>query len=429
VGGPTIEYFGAGDPWAARSADGEPVVHADREPSDHDGNSLGIGERGIGDDQAARRGDVDSAFSSTGVLRNIVDGRSPTEVRAPDRSIRPGLGSPPVYEEIARNKRRSRIYVGLFLLTWLLLGVLLGVVIVTVVLWNERHQHPPFVNPLGNWTYLVGICGGAAVAMVMAVISLLCVLNSGYGMVLRNVRAVPADPWAYWGLIGMVEALAVGRNIPCPAIFVTDDPFPNAFATGLAPDQAALVVTSGLLATMDREELQGVLAHELSHIANDDIRYLFMSTVLMAFPLLLLSNLARRSEQAMSPGLIVLVIFVLMMGFPIILLLFTLLASVVGSLYRFAISRKREFLADASAVELTRLPSALRRALQTVVYTTRFSDSAPGRTTPITSSATRAMCFVDPGEGGGRWSRLRSTHPPIGERIAALDRMERGETV
>src|SRR5581483_2185774 len=154
----------------------------------------------------------------------------------------------------------------------------------------------------------------------------------------------------------VVEALAIGEGIPKPAVYVIDDPSPNAFATGISPDRAAISVTTGLLGLMNREELEGVVGHEMSHIKNYDVRLLLIVSTLIGMAGLL-ASLVWRSAFFMRPrgrdsGQIATV--VLLAG-----LLLGLVAMIFGPLVRLALSRRREELADVSSAELTRNPAGL----------------------------------------------------------------------
>ena len=127
----------------------------------------------------------------------------------------------------------------------------------------------------------------------MAIGGIFYSLTAGARLVLRVSGAVPADPAQYLQLNNLVETLAIGEGIPKPAVYVIDDPSPNAFATGVSPDKAAITYTTGLLAIMNREELEGVTSHEMSHIKNHDIRLLLVVGTLIGFAALLASLLWR----------------------------------------------------------------------------------------------------------------------------------------
>ena len=204
-----------------------------------------------------------------------------------------------------------------------------------------------------------------------------------------------------------------------PAVYVVDDPSPNAFATGISPNHAAITVTSGLLEIMDREELEGVLGHELSHINNYDTRLLLIVSTLIGMAGLLACLVWRKAFFVRGRGRNndQLAILILAAG-----ALLAVIAFLVGPIIRLALSRRRESLADASGVELTRNPAGLIRALRAL----------EANNTPLarTNHATAAMCIDDPLQHqAGVMHRLFDTHPPIADRIAALERMAYGLSV
>jgi heat shock protein HtpX len=311
-----------------------------------------------------------------------------------------------MYEQIARNKRRTYLYVGIFVAAWLAIGAIVGGAVAAT---NGRGR-----SALGP-----DISTGVAIALVLALIGVAFTFRSGTRLVLSVAKARPADPVSDRQLIDLVAALALGDGIPMPAVYVVDDPSPNAFATGISPERAAVTVTSGLLAVMDREELEGVLGHELSHIKNYDTRLLLVVTTLIGMAGLLASLVWRSAFFVRGRGRNggQLVLLVLAAG-----ALLSIVGFVVGPLVRLALSRRRESLADASSVELTRNPTGLLRALRQLQ-----SNDVPLK---ATNHATAAMCIDDPLQHHeGSVHRLFDTHPPIAERIAALERMEQGLSV
>ena len=235
---------------------------------------------------------------------------------------------------------------------------------------------------------------------------------------LRVSRAVPADPATYQRLHNLVEGLCIASGLPKPAIYVIDDAAPNAFATGRNPRHAAIAVTTGLLEKMNRVELEGVLAHELSHIRNYDILISTM-TVTMVGAIALLSDLAirlmwwnggrvrRSGDRSDSGNPLAIVGFVLL-----------ILAPVIAMVLQAAVGRRRETLADVSACQMTRYPPGLISALEKLQADTTVTHAA--------STATAHMWIEQPLSGvgdAGRLSRLHSlfnTHPPLEERIALL---------
>ena len=321
-----------------------------------------------------------------------------------------------MYSEIASNKRRSVIVIVAFFVIWLAIGAALGFLFKAVA--------HPVVNPgiengaqtsYGWSPVIVGI----AICAVLAFGGIVYSLNAGAGLVLRVSGAVPADPAQYQQLHNLVEALAIGEGIPKPAVYVIDDPSPNAFATGVSPEKAAITFTTGLLAIMNREELEGVAGHEMSHIKNHDIRLLLVVGTMIGMAALLASILWRSVFFARGGG---------RNGGQIMLVLFAagaLLAVVgfiFGPLIRLALSRRRESLADVSGVALTRNPAGLLSALKKLQQNDKPFKNM--------NHATAAMCIDDPLQHHETWyHRLYDTHPPIEERIAELEKIASGQSV
>jgi heat shock protein HtpX len=240
----------------------------------------------------------------------------------------------------------------------------------------------------------------------------------GDRLVLAVSGARPADPQQHLRLHNVVEEMAISAGLPKPAVYVIDDPSPNAFATGISPNRAAITATAGLLDMMNREELEGVVSHEMSHIKNYDVRLILIVTTLIGFAALL-ASLAWRSTFFMRPrgrdsGQIALFVFAAAA-------VLSLVAFVVGPLIQLALSRSREELADVSGVNLTRNPTGLMHALQKL--------EANDKPFAGFNHATAAMCIDDPLRHHESWyHHLFDTHPPIEERIAILDRIAHGKT-
>jgi heat shock protein HtpX len=296
-----------------------------------------------------------------------------------------------VYHQIARNKRNSIIVIAGFLAVWLAAGLIIG-----ALASGEN-----------------GAIGGAIILGLLGVLAALYAYYFGSATVLTAMGAQVADPRQFQQLYNIVQALSIGDGLPMPKVYVINDPSPNAFATGRDPNHAAVTVTTGLLQMMNREELEGVLAHEMSHIKNFDVRLLLVVTTMIGMAALIASAFwngvgrmrfgGRNSGQAM--------IVVLAIG-----LIFTLVAFLVGPLMQLALSRQRESLADVSGVELTRNPTGLISALQKIEQ----NDKPPARF----NHAVAAMMIDNPEEHHGSFfSHLFDTHPPIAERIAALQRI------
>src|SRR6266568_555148 len=292
-----------------------------------------------------------------------------------------------MYHQIARNKRNSVIVIGGFLLVWLAIGAIIGA--------------------LASGSN--GAIAGAIVLGILGVGAALYAYYFGSATVLSAMGAQPADPGQYKQLYNVVQTLAIGDGLPMPKVYIINDPSPNAFATGRDPNHAAVTVTTGLLQIMDREELMGVLAHEMSHVKNFDVRLLLVVTTMIGMAALISSvfwNSVGRMRLRGQGAIVVLAIGVL----------FTLIAVIVGPLMQLALSRQRESLADVSGVELTRNPTGLIDALQKIAQ----NDTPPQRF----NHAVAAMMIDNPEEHHGSfYSRLFDTHPPIAERIAALQRI------
>jgi heat shock protein HtpX len=313
-----------------------------------------------------------------------------------------------VYSEIASNKRRSVIFIALFFVVWLAIGAVGG-----LIFKAANNSDVPPVN-YGARPIIVGM----VITGILALLGILYSLNSGDRMVLRVSGAVPADPARYPQLHNLVEALAIGDGIPKPTIYVIDDPSPNAFATGVSPQRASITFTSGLLATMNREELEGVAGHEMSHIKNHDIRLLLIVGTMIGMAALLASILWRSAffaGRGRNGAQIALVLFVA--G-----LLLAVVGFIFGPLIRLALSRRRESLADVSGVELTRNPAGLLSALRKL----QQNDKPFKKMNHVTAS----MCIDDPLQHHETWyHRLYDTHPPIEERIAELEKILSGQSV
>lgn len=216
-------------------------------------------------------------------------------------------------------------------------------------------------------------------------------------------------------LWNVVENLAITAGLPMPKVYIINDPAPNAFATGRNPHHAAVAVTTGLLSLMNRSELEGVLAHELSHVGNRDILVMSVAVVLVGFIAVIADMMGRMalwgggSNDNRNAGPLTVVFGVAIM----------ILGPLVGQLMQLAVSRKREYLADASGALLTRYPEGLASALAKI-----HSYPAPLQ---HASSATAHLFisnpFGDEGSAGTFIRNLFSTHPPVEERIARLRSM------
>jgi len=215
-----------------------------------------------------------------------------------------------------------------------------------------------------------------------------------------------------------VENLCIGAGLPMPKVYVIEDGSPNAFATGRDPDHAVVCVTRGLLQKLDHLELEGVIAHELSHIGNYDIRLMTVVVVLVGVIALLADLMlrltlwgagGRSSNRGKNGGAAMLIIYA-------IAIIAIILTPIAAQLIKFALSRQREYLADASAAELTRYPEGLARALEKISADTDPLEAA--------NKATAHLYIASPlMEHKSFLNNLFSTHPPIQERIAILRAM------
>jgi heat shock protein HtpX len=295
-----------------------------------------------------------------------------------------------VYKQITQNKRKSLLLLLGFLLLYAALGYVFS-------LW---------IGPAAFYIVVF-------VAIFMLVINLymgddLVMLVSGAHQVKRKEEA--PELWR------MIENLSITAGLPMPRIYITQDASPNAFAAGRSPKQAIVAVTTGLLDRLDEEELQGVLAHEMSHVRNYDVRLMTWAAVL-AGSIALIANILLRTlwfgggDRDRGGGANVLVL--------VAVILAAILAPVAAVLIQLAISRRREYVADASAVELTRYPQGLASALRTI-----SQDQRPSQT--LSNQAIAHLMIAPPLGAKGTASKLFATHPPTEDRIARLDEMAGG---
>jgi heat shock protein HtpX len=299
------------------------------------------------------------------------------------------------YGQIGANKRNSVL---LALVVVVLLGVL-GLLIGWALTGDPRAALPSLALAIG--------VGTAASLFSYYLGDNLVLATSGA----KEIKA--EDLPQLWNV---VQEMAVAANVPMPRVYLIDDTAPNAFATGRDPTHASVAITTGLLQKLDREELQGVMAHELSHVRNFDIRFSLMVGVLVGSIALLADFFLRftfwgggrsrgRDSNSGGGGAIQMVVFMLAITLAI-------LAPIVSRLVQLAVSRQREYLADASGIELTRNPYGLERALAKISL-----DQEP---LEVANRATQHLYFENPIKAAAGGSRgLFSTHPP------ALDRVNR----
>jgi heat shock protein HtpX len=294
------------------------------------------------------------------------------------------------YDQIASNKRKSIFFLGLFLVFVILVG------------WLFSYA---FNSPIILW-----------IAVAISVIQALVSYYSGDKIALSISGAREIQKKDNTRLWNSVENLCITAGLPMPRVYVIDDPAPNAFATGRDPKHASIAVTSGLLDTMSDSELVGVLAHELSHINNYDIRLMTIIVVLVGVITILSDFFLRsrlfgfgRRENNNDNGQIQLILLV-------IAIVASILAPIAATLIQLSISRKREFLADSSGVSLTRYPDGLASALEKISQYKAPMKNASG--------ATAHMYISNPlGKKQSYLSKIFSTHPPIEERILALKKL------
>jgi heat shock protein HtpX len=266
---------------------------------------------------------------------------------------------------------------------------------------------------------ITGSAGGAVATTTIAVIiGLVLGIGSyfaGDKLLLAASGAKEVDEVSAPQLTNVVRELALAANVPMPKVYLIDDSAPNAFATGRDPKHASVAVTTGLVEKLDREELQGVIGHELSHVRNLDIRFALIVGVMVG-SIALLSDFflrftfwggGRRSSRDREGG----------GGLQVIMLVLALalavLAPIAARMVQLAVSRQREYLADSSSVELTRNPYGLERALAKI--------SADKEVLEVANRATQHLYFTNPiKKFEARASGLFSTHPPIVERINRL---------
>lgn len=302
-----------------------------------------------------------------------------------------------MYERIASNVRK----------TWMLIFVFIAFVLLIGWFFGE------FLN-IGWW----GLGGAVSFAVLMTWGSYF----ASDKIALAMSRAQPADPVEYGQLHNIVDGLCIAAGMPKPRVYVVQDDAPNAFATGRNPKHAAIAVTTGLMSKMNRDELEGVIAHELSHVKNRDTLVMTIAVTLVGVIVLLADWMIRAmwwgggGDRDRGGGL--------GLPFALIGLLLLIVSPIVAQLLQFAISRQREYLADADGVFLTRHPDGLINALQklqadqTVVRTASRATAHLWIESPIARQAHEGRSRT--GKQGAWLNRLFDTHPPLESRIEAL---------
>jgi heat shock protein HtpX len=302
-----------------------------------------------------------------------------------------------LYEQIAANKRKT------FLLIFGAI-VLLGAV--------------GYVLGLFYASGVVGLVGAVALALVLSLVSFF----RGDRIVLASTRAKEVTQQEQPRLHNIVEGLSIAAGIPKPRVYLVPEQAPNAFATGRNPEHSSIAVTEGLLATMNRVELEGVIGHELSHVVDRDILVGTIVATLIGAVVLISEFFMRswwwggfRGRRGGDSGGGGAEAIVFAIG-----LVLLVLAPIIGTIVQLAVSRQREYLADAQGAMLTRDPPGLASALRKIAA----SSGIPMRSA---NNATAHLWLNQPsrvqGEGMGRVEKLFSTHPPIEERIRRLEEM------
>jgi heat shock protein HtpX len=302
-----------------------------------------------------------------------------------------------IYAAIAANRRKTALLVAGFVLVVALAVEAFGIVV----------GLPP--------------APATAVATVAALLSLAAAwwaYRAGDNLMLGVSAARPASRDEHLALFRAVENLCIGAGVPMPRIYVIDDTAINAFATGRDPAHASIAVTRGLLERVERLELEGVLAHELSHIRNFDTRLMMMTAALVGLIAVLVDVALRmtwfgagtrrryRGKGEDAGGALLLVVAIVAL----------VVAPIVARLIQLAVSREREYLADASAALLTRYPEGLARALESIA-----GDKEP---LEVATKGTAHLYIANPLKGQeSALNNLFSTHPPIGDRVARLRAM------
>ena len=294
------------------------------------------------------------------------------------------------FDEIARNKMKSMLLMSIFI-------VFFAAIVYVFV-----------------WAFGGGILG-FSIGIIIILLYAVIVYFYGDKMTLKVAGAKEADKAKYTSLYSIVEGLSSATQVPMPKVYIVNDPNPNAFATGRNKKVSAIAVTSGLLSIMDKRELEGVIAHEMSHIADNDVQFM-MIAIVFAGAIGLIAAVLRMSlffggfrRTQGEAGLILLIVAVVV----------GILAPIFALLIRLAISRRREYMADANGARLTRDPQGLADALTKIKnYTAQPNVKGVKNANEVNGS----MYFSNPFSGKSILN-IFSTHPPIDERINRLKKM------
>lgn len=306
-----------------------------------------------------------------------------------------------MWELIRANQRKSFFLFIIMGVVLILLGFLIG----------------SYVNPRDGGLYGILLAFG-----IWGILSLIS-MTSGNAILLALSKAKEVKPEVHPQLFNIVEEMKIAAGLPAmPKVYIINEEAPNAFATGYNPKNSAIAVTSGLLARMNRDELQGVVAHETAHIMNRDVKFMthagiMLGTIVLISQIFLRtmfysSGSRRYSSDSKGGGQMQLILL-------IVAIVFAILAPIAAQLLYFAISRKREYLADATGARLTRYPEGLASALEKLSQNTAEL--------PVANKVTAGMYIVNPlKKEKMKMSDLSSTHPPISERIRILRSMAGG---
>lgn len=310
-----------------------------------------------------------------------------------------------MFELIRANKRNSVVLMGLMAVVLMVLGAVIG------------------MAAAGPEAALFGVAAAVIVWGVLALVS----FSSGDQILLAASHAKRVTHDVHPQLFNVVEEMKIAAGLPAmPKVYIINDPAPNAFATGRSPESASIAVTAGLLARLNRDELQGVIAHEMSHILHRDILYITLAGIMLGGIVLLsqvflrgmfyssMGSRRRYSSGGRGGGQAQLV-------FLLIAIAAAILAPILAYVLYFALSRQREYLADAGAARLTRYPNGLASALEKIA-----GDSSAQLATA--NKVTAPMYIANPFKKRGqkRLSDLTSTHPPISERVRILRALSQG---
>ena len=317
-----------------------------------------------------------------------------------------------IYENIETNKRKTILLVLLFpvVLTTLITGMLYGAALLVHSTPEQKQNNLDMLN--------ISVPYVMVFFLVFGLIWLLISYFVGAKMILRAAHATDVMKFGKGKEIQrIVENMAITAGLPCPSVYVIEDDSLNAFATGRDPEHASITLTTGIISKLDKQELEAVVAHEMSHIGNRDIRLMLLMIAGIGFctfmgQFILRGALhGRRGGNNKTSG-------------PILLIggAFVIFGYIIAPMLRLAVSRQREYQADATACLLTRNPMAMASALRKI--------SSDARVEVLDSQASvSAMCIANPLKNTksffGKLSGITATHPPIDERIAKLETMGR----